>query len=736
MKTDRRSREVSTEERRPSGSIITGRGVPDSAASPGEESRKREGPHPVPPRSSKRERPWGLAAVFVIFAAFCAFVFFVVIIVQSLTAVADDAGGEAVADLSGDAAEVASGDAAAVASGDAAAGASDNTAASGESLHGAVPWGAGSINGWVTDRAGSAAVGATVSFVPLDGVRGYFNHAVPSVRTNAAGLFEAVLPCPGAYRIIAGQGRGTAWRDRVSPGASVDLVLQKPSRLTIRVENLDPATPAVVRLLTDYPVPGRVVAGTRQGKEIVFPEMPPGIGIVSIRTGGSCLEVPVESAGGAPVDLELTLPPLEELLGAVKDNFGMPVAGARVTAENGGSAVVTGGDGIFRLDIPAGRRRIEVKAEGFALAVLSMAEPGTFQEVALAREVVWTGSVVDESGAPIGDAAVVVEFTIPHLAEVRTRTIALSAAGGFEWVSPGGRRERFHLSAPGFGSRCVSRSLPAAGAIDPLMAQLKPFVLRRETLLVGGVVQMTEDLPLPGARVTLAPESLLPGSLFYEEASVVADDLGLFRFSPAARGPFRLFVDAGGFGRRSTFFHLSDDLLETLSVEPGRDVAGLVTGCGGLPLAGVALRIDAGEREFRVFTSDAGRFLFRDMAPGAAVVHVRGGGEHVVGDGEELALVLDEGGTFRGSVVDEQGRSLRYFRAAAILPREDAGDAQPLWFTADEEGCFQMPLPAKPARILFRKPGYRDLLLSGSVLRVDGQTYTTGSGRPIVLARG
>lgn len=617
-----------------------------------------------------------------------------------------------------------------------------NVEAPDRSLRHAAPWGGGTVTGTVLASDGSPSAGALVRVIALPDQIGYWEAGNLSVRTGEDGSFEAPLPFPGVFRLLAEKGRARSWIDGVSPGAAVRLDLHDPAQTTVCVENFDPAAPAEAVLRQVYPESGLEIDGVRRGMNFVFDQTPPGYYFLSIRAGDSFAECAVESFAGEAARVSLLLPPALYLAGVVKDAFGRPLADAAVTAFSAATGkrvehVVSDGDGAFCFSLPAGLYRLDVDRKGFLSTSLPMARPGVPQEVVLDEGILWTGQVVDAQGAAIANARVRVEYGAPLLGRRRHRDLVVAPTGEFVWRSATDRKERFIVSAPGFGPRCYENVVPphslAGGRAESAAARLESFVLHPQTLTVGGVVRDEQGGSVAQARVTLVSDAVPPGSPVYREMSATTDSSGLFQFPDAAQGPFSLYVDGGGFGRAVKKLFLSGDELIVLSLPTSREVAGGVTGSAGFPLEGAAISLSSGGRDFTVRSDGRGRFRFTDVPEKTEPIAVRGGAAVAASPDDELMLTLPEGGAFAGRIVDEEERPVRFFRAAALLPGEGARRAQPSWVTADSEGRFRLTLPAKPSAVLFSKPGYEDLLLPGENLILDGQNYRIESDGPVQI---
>jgi len=602
----------------------------------------------------------------------------------------------------------------------------------------AAPWGGGTAAGTLTGPDGAPAAGARVVLVPLNPVQGYWNVGSIEKIAGEDGAFEASLPFPGVFRAEASLGKALAWKDGVSPGATLNMRLHAPATVTARVAGLDPAEPASAQLKMIHPAPDFKVPALREGGAFVFQQTPPGFYCLSVRAGNSFLEWPVDCLDGEPVELDLAFPPAGELTGTVKDAFGLAVAGVEVTARSHATGVfvgrtAAGADGAFALPVPAGRYRIDVAGEGLAGAAVPMAEPGVLHEVAVSPGVLWTGSVIGADGAPLAGARVRVEYTIPYLDGTAELDLRVSGDGTFQWRSSGGMSERFHVSAPDRGPRCFEDVVPAVNSRGAGEGRLGPMTLFEADKDVGGEVLDPNGGPVSRARVTLIPEFVPPGSPFYRETSDVTDASGLFHLSGVSRGSYRIFVDGGGFARASKPFFVSGDEIVNIPVAFGRTVEGTVTGREGGPLEGIGVSMAVGGRTFEVRTNGEGRFAFTDVTEDPASVKVRGAAPVLARGAEELAFALPEGGTLEALVADRAGRPLRFLQAALVMPGESVEAARPEWFSADAGGRIRIDVPAKPSFILFRKPGHADVLLPGKDLYLEGQTYRFLDEAAVVL---
>ncbi len=597
---------------------------------------------------------------------------------------------------------------------------------------------AGVVMGKVTAPDDTPVAGAGIKLVPLSQVEGFWGYQSPEVLSEKDGSFEAAAPYSGIFRVEASKGNAVGWIEAASPGSDITIRLFPSTAVTVRVGNLDPNAQAAVRLSMTHPVPGLSVPFRRDGNLFLFEKTPSGSYFLTVRAGGGFLERFVDCREGSPLDLDLLLPEARELRGIVKDAFGLPVEGARVavssfaTETELGSAVVDE-KGTFSFVVPQGRYGIDVEAEDFAPSVLSIAELGTVHEVTLSRGVLYKGKVVDRGGMPLGNAWIRVEYTIPYQDERRHHDIDVAEDGTFLWRSAGDLGERFHVSAPGYGPRFFENLFQPFGLRGNGEEELEPFILFPANLTLGGVVGDEDGADVAGLHLVLVPESVPANSPFYREAWTETDGSGLFQFPSVACGSYRLLVEGGGFARTVKPLFLSKDRLVVLSVGTGRKVIGRVRGRDERPMGGAEVGLVWGRRELNVLANREGRFFFTDVPAGASAVRVRGAGPGLASDGHEILLTLNEGGRFTGRALDERGAPIRFFQAAALLPGESARTAASTWITAGRDGAFDLVLPFKPESILFRKPGCRDLLVSGKDLLLEGREYRLRDDEPVVI---
>jgi len=559
--------------------------------------------------------------------------------------------------------------------------------------------------------------------------------------TGKDGSFEIGTPFPGIFRIQASLGRAVDWLEPVSPGENIGLTLNPPATVTVKVENLADDKEATARLVRLYPSPlsdSEETACRRENNTFIFDGTMAGAYRLVIRTADSFVECPVDCLGEGPKSLSVEVPAPQKLEGVVRDGFGRPVPDALVSAFSSNTGffvgeVATNEQGLFLFQAPKGRYCLDVTAPDFVPASVPMASPGAFQDVTLARGVLWHGSVVDPNGTAVKGARIRVVYSIAHLPGERIRDLVVAEDGSFAWRSAGGQGERFHVSAPGYGARCFEGVLPPFAPSEPEEKKLKPFELIPANTSLGGVVQNRHGGPVAGLRLCLVSAGLPRESPFYREWFTGTDGVGLFQFPEVASGEYRILIDGGGFARSSRPVFLSGDTIVNILAEVGTRISGTVRCIDKIPLPGVEVILTGGSREYTVLTDSDGRFAFLDVPPDSVMLRVRGGGRATLDSWDDGTLVLPEGGVLASRVTDGNGRPVRLFQAAPVYAGEKVGSARPIWVQADGGGRFRLSLPARPERILFRRNGFRDLLIPGEDLVRHGEAYHLPDNKAVIL---
>lgn len=230
-----------------------------------------------------------------------------------------------------------------------------------------------------------------------------------------------------------------------------------------------------------------------------------------------------------------------ELRGVVKDEEGAPIASATVRcgSELEGATVAatatTDVTGAFLLTrVPRGRCWIGAeaasRADGFRRGMV-VAESSDPVILTMARERHAEGRVLDDGGAPVGGAAVLVTPVGPRAAPWREAVLTKSdGAFAFPGLDLGEGRLEIRVSKPGFVSLTRETRWSDFG---------KPLVLRR-----GLPVEVRVEPPAPLAKLDLESTSRVGEGYTAESVSVEPRDL-----EAARRGRVRLTAAPGAFVR-------------------------------------------------------------------------------------------------------------------------------------------------------------------------------------------
>lgn len=316
------------------------------------------------------------------------------------------------------------------------------------------------------------------------------------------------------------------------------------------------------------------------------------------------LQGPWLTLGGAPVASQrIVLRRGTELRGVVKDARQVPIAHARVVAQEGGGrrSTYTDGRGRFRFFGLGKAPTLSVRAKGFGELVRTVdLQPGQTQDVELVLELAGGslhGRVVDERRLPV-------------------RGAQLSARGSFgQRQTDSDARGEFRLSGLRFPLQLrvrhrryvgLLRRLQRADAFAPLELQLAPLGMLRGRIqsFRTGVAVRRFSLRLDGGK----PRTYNDRSGHFELA--------------AAPGKHRLEVGAAGFSKRVLSVSVADP---SASVAPhdkridlyeAGQIEGLVRDQLGRPVAGA--RAESGGVSAR--TDRQGRFRLKGVAEGSRVV--------------------------------------------------------------------------------------------------------------------
>jgi hypothetical protein len=354
-----------------------------------------------------------------------------------------------------------------------------------------------------------------------------------------------------------------------------------------------------------------------------------------------------------------------EITGTVADLTGGPIAHARV--HGGGSrrsfrpyaTAETDERGRFSLWVRPGTAAVAASADGYASQATSGKAPGTF-ELLLIPEASVAGTVVDAAtGQPIAGARV----TVTSDERFAEGTTALTGpdgtyrAGG---LSPG-RFSATARSEHAFGRTEGSVLVGIGQRIDGANIKMSPALHVEGKLVIAGTGQPCADgdVELRDAERHL-------------ELHLREMPFGIHTGDGALPGTYAVTAQCQGFVPRSypPIAITDKDVTAVWEVDRGATVRGKVTTRAGEPIDGARIiaRPQNSERfadgQF-VWSGPDGSYALRGMQPGSHRVEVTSARapapeagfqiEVAAGAVVERNLVLDDGGTIQGTVVDPQG---------------------------------------------------------------------------------
>ena len=277
---------------------------------------------------------------------------------------------------------------------------------------------------------------------------------------------------------------------------------------------------------------------------------------------------------------------------------------------------------------PAGKQRVYVHAEGFALAALGEheLERGVTLEARLEEGLTLTGSVRDAEGQPIAGALVLAEDEVP------TDGLFFTAAEGAYWLpvhARSGPDGRFELRHVGPGAHVLRAS--AEGFAPAWKAQARPasehtLELGRGGTLVG-LVTGADGGPLSGAEVVVVAmeQPALPRTNF---AHTVTDLEGRYRIEhlPAVTMIAVLLRDGRPDVRPLQVLEGAEMAVNFETPLAGLRLTGRLLDGEGRPLA--LQNLGLFDREQATWnsdwiastTDDQGRYLFAGLEPGDYLV--------------------------------------------------------------------------------------------------------------------
>ncbi len=396
-----------------------------------------------------------------------------------------------------------------------------------------------------------------------------------------------------------------------------------------------------------------------------------------------------------------------QIHGVVKDISGGVIEGALLMAVHGwgtrGAALTkSDADGKFSTWVAPGETSVRALAEGYANGWKSGTAPGYTFELLMTPESVLAGRVVSKDGKPVADAHVTTDsrYTEDHVAYT-------DADGMFriDRLEPGRYKPRAE-TARGHGEIAQSILLGLGQTVDGVEITLHPMAaLRGRVVVAGDAESPCEDgnVYIKGKTTQhgASAETATDGSV--ELIALPPDtyevSVGCRDYVPEQKYPELVIAEAG-----------VDE--QVWAVKAGLGVRGIVVDHAGAPIArarvsvqpvGTAARAQRtnswGER-----TDDAGRFEVGGLLAGTYELdvlhedHLRPETrpQLVLADGEvaaEQRIVLEQGGTIVGRVVDAAKRGVPHVEVSVVGKQVWAGDA-----TTADDGSFTLE-PVRPGEV-------------------------------------
>jgi len=542
------------------------------------------------------------------------------------------------------------------------------------------------VNVEVRDAEGAAVAGAVVSVLPADD-EPTEDGAVPLARSGDDGRLQVWLPDGAGVRLVVHDAAGRYGTAVLRPAATEgDGVSQPPD-------------PRIVSLAAQASLAGRTLASPDRSPvagALVWPDGHPEAAVHSDPQGGFSVSVPL------PVASQPWLRLRAAAAGFLPSAETPPAAGQLATLLLAPTAAIAG-------------RVVNQDREPVAGARLLATELITGR---------WRGPVSDrESRTVSGDDGV---FRLTGLAPGTVYEVRVNADG----------------FAP--ASQEVAVAALEEGDGEPV-----EIVLSAGVAAFGYVVD-GDDLPVPGAEVSLQPElSAASMRSFYRSLGSGGDDGGYdattdadgrFEISDAASGRFALQVAAHGFapqqvpGVELPRGEATVDL-GTVILAPGAQLEGLVTDPDGRPLEGAEVTVveggfaffrpqrGGGDESEPLRTGADGRFRVGDLSPGEPLnllVKRQGYAQrHVQGvrppTEEPVTVVLEPAGRLSGVVMDEAGSPVENAFVTAVQsaggPRFSTGYSHG---RSDEDGAFALDdVPPGEITLQVRAEGFQTYSRSG-----------------------
>jgi hypothetical protein len=555
---------------------------------------------------------------------------------------------------------------------------------------------------------------------PVSGVAVSTEAGVHLGITDAKGLLPVTVPERGetGLRLLAPDCRWA--RGALKRGSESVFTLQPPRALRGSVVDRPTRQPLAGAWVW---VEGFPSCSARAGKDGKYSLALPGFAEARLRAAASGYRPEALAVGTAPPAevpvLALTPVPGRPasdrlaLSGRVVDPAGDPVAGASLQAlpvtglESGGLAAgreaVTSSDGSFSL---SGFREgealtLRVEKKGFAVRTMQglqvpVPEPLTLVLTPAARI---TGTVVDESGNPLGGAKLLLSQDLGDDSAQGPRRRLVSAAetdreGRFELagLAPG----RFRLAA--LSSGFLPETGPRITLVEGEGIEGIEIVLRRGAVIEGRI-SIPDGSPAAGAKVVVLDTEEESGLGLVGRPGAVSDREGRYEIGGVSEGDHTVLADLNGFqpARGQIRVEAGANRLD-LRLEEGFEVSGRVSGPEG-PVPGAVLRLlpqqEGSTAPFPGSTGSDGAFRFPAVAEGRYRVEVEKPGYAMASTSLEvqvegapvtnLEVKLERGGAVAGRILGLEAQDLAQVQIMATAPGRTGQAGQ-----VDPEGRYRI----------------------------------------------
>ncbi len=311
-----------------------------------------------------------------------------------------------------------------------------------------------------------------------------------------------------------------------------------------------------------------------------------------------------------------------------------------------------------------------------------------------------SGFVVDDTGAPVPEAAVTID-TVPE------RQVASASDGGFEVLGLAPRN--YVLTA----QRGALVSLPTTVQLGESTAPVT-LQLRRVAGLEISVVDGERNLPIAGAQVEVRGAGLRRSGTTAADGSVAL--LGV------APGSYTLFAAAAGYAptylRHAVMDALGGSSRVTMALLPGVSAAGRVVDAGGKPVAGAQVAAESASELVSlvdpardgVVTDERGQWRIAALTPGSYRFVARKAGQAPGGTpptqvdargARDITITLPAAARLAGLVTDTSGAPVPFATVRAVVDEGAWGHAVARQVTCSASGEFELAgLPRKLVNVV------------------------------------